>query len=326
MKQYISPKLLQIAEQLRDKVIALRPFPEETLKSLREYYRIGLTYSSNALEGNSLTESETKVVIEDGLTIEGKPLRDMYEAVGHAHAYDYIHTLSINKPLEEADILELHRLFYEKIDSEKAGNYRTMPVFISGSKYAVSPPARIESDMKKFVKWFNDNEHKLPTPEFAALAHQKFVFIHPFIDGNGRVARLILNLALIRGEYTIALIPAILRHEYVQSLEMSHKSPSVFVDFIAERIIATQMDLLRLLNDGGVNGGVNGGVRSKSGGVNLEELIYDAIKNNPGANAPTIAEMLQKSLRTTQRYLKSLSDDGRIEFRGAPKNGGYHIK
>ena len=107
---------------------------------------------------------------------------------------------------------------------------------------------------------------------------------------------------------------------------MSHKSPSVFVDFIAERIIATQMDLLRLLNDGGVNGGVNGGVRSKSGGVNLEELIYDAIKNNPGANAPTIAEMLQKSLRTTQRYLKSLSDDGRIEFRGAPKNGGYHIK
>ena len=326
MKQYISPKLLQIAEQLREKVIALRPFPEETLKSLREYYRIGLTYSSNALEGNSLTESETKVVIEDGLTIEGKPLRDMYEAVGHAHAYDYIHTLSINKPLEEADILELHRLFYEKIDSEKAGHYRTMPVFISGSKYAVSPPARIESDMKKFVKWFNDNEHKLPTPEFAALAHQKFVFIHPFIDGNGRVARLILNLVLIRGEYTIALIPAILRHEYVQSLEMSHKSPSVFVDFIAERIIATQMDLLRLLNDGGVNGGVNDGVRSKSGGVNLEELIYDAIKNNPGANAPTIAEMLQKSLRTTQRYLKYLSDDGRIEFRGAPKNGGYHIK
>lgn len=325
MKQYISPKLLQTAEQLRDRVITLRPFPEETLKSLREYYRIGLTYSSNALEGNSLTESETKVVIEDGLTIQGKPLRDMYEAVGHAHAYDFIHTLSASKPLEEADILELHRLFYEKIDSEKAGHYRSVPVFISGSKYAVSPPAKIEGDMKKFVKWFNDNEHKLPTPEFAALAHQKFVFIHPFIDGNGRVARLILNLALIRGEYTIALIPAILRHEYVQSLELSHKTPGVFVDFITERIIATQMDLLRLLNDGGVNGGINGGTRDRSGGVNLEELIFDTIKNNPGINAPSIAEMLQKSLRTTQRYLKSLSDAGRIEFRGASKNGGYHI-
>ena len=304
----------------------MRPFPEETLKSLREYYRIGLTYSSNALEGNSLTESETKVVIEDGLTIEGKPLRDVYEAVGHAHAYDYIHTLAASKALEELDILELHRLFYEKIDGEKAGHYRTVPVFISGSKYAVSPPARIESDMKKFVKWFNDNEHKLPTPEFAALAHQKFVFIHPFIDGNGRVARLILNLALIRGEYTIALIPAILRHEYVQSLEMSHKTPQAFVDFIAERIIATQMDLLRLLNDGGVNGGINGGINGGvNGGVKLEELIYDAIRKNPGVNAPVLAEMLQKSLRTIQRYLKSLSDTGRVEFRGAPKNGGYHI-
>ena len=321
MKQYITPNLLQTAEELRDKVISLRPFPKETLKSLRDYYRIGLTYSSNALEGNSLTESETKVVIEDGLTIEGKPLRDVYEAVGHAHAYDYIHTLASSKPLEESDILELHRLFYEKIDSEKAGHYRTVPVFISGSKYAVSPPARIEHDMKNFVKWFNHNEHQLSTPEFAALAHQKFVFIHPFIDGNGRVARLILNLALIRGEYTIALIPAILRHEYVQSLEMSHNNPQCFVDFIAERIIATQMDLLRLLSDGGVNGGV----KSKSGGVNLEELIFETIKNTPGLNAPALAERLQKSLRTTQRYLKSLSDAGKIEFRGAPKNGGYHI-
>lgn len=323
MKPSISPQLLQTAEQLRDRVAALRPFPEETLKSLREYYRIGLTYSSNALEGNSLTESETKVVIEDGLTIEGKPLRDVYEAVGHAHAYDYIHTLVASKPLAEEDILELHRLFYEKVDGEKAGRYRTVPVFISGSQYAVSPPARIASDMRQFVKWFNDNEHRLPTPEFAALAHQKFVFIHPFIDGNGRVARLILNLALIRGTYTIALIPAILRHEYVQALEMSHKSPQTFVDFIAERIIATQMDLLRLLNDGGVNS-VDGGVNRADGGVNLEKRIVDAISHHPGINTPALAAMLQTSLRTTQRHLKSLSDAGRIEFRGAPKNGGYY--
>lgn len=324
MKQYISAKLLQTAEKLRDRIIALRPFPNETLKSLKEYYRIGLTYSSNALEGNSLTESETKVVIEDGLTIEGKPLRDVYEAVGHAKAYDYIHTLAINKPLEESDILELHRLFYEKIDTENAGHYRTIPVFISGSKYAVSSPSKIGTDMKKFLKWFNDNEHNLPTPEFAALAHQKFVFIHPFIDGNGRVARLILNLALIRNEYTIALIPAVLRHEYVYSLELSHENPSVFVDFIADRIIATQTDLLRFLTDGGANGGANTSTKIKNGGVNLEELIFETIKNNPGINAPTIAKILQKSLRTTQRYLKSLSDSQRIEFRGASKNGGYH--
>jgi hypothetical protein len=98
---------------------------------------------------------------------------------------------------------------------------------------------------------------------------------NPFVDGNGRVARLILNLALLRGEYTIALIPAILRHEYVQSLELAHKNPSIFVDFIAERIIATQMDLLRLLNDGGVNGGE----KPTNGGANLEELIFKTIQD-----------------------------------------------
>lgn len=326
-KQYISASLLSKAEQLRDSIIALRPIPRETLKSLREYYRIGLTYSSNALEGNSLTESETKVVVEDGLTINGKPLRDVYEAVGHAHAYDYISSLAINKPLEVDDILELHRLFYEKIDAAQAGHYRTVPVFVSGSSYAVTPPAKIEAEMKRFVKWFNANEQKLPTPEFAALAHQKFVFIHPFVDGNGRVARLILNMALLRGEYTIALIPAILRHEYVQSLEASHKEPSVFVDFMAERIIATQMDLLRLLKDGGVNprnGGANGGVEVRNGGANLSALLHQTIQEQPGKNAPALAGILQKSLRTIQRHLKTLSDQGVIEFRGAAKNGGYY--
>ena len=96
---------------------------------------------------------------------------------------------------------------------------------------------------------------------------------------------------------------------------------NIFINFIAERIIATQMDLLRLLADGGVNGGAN----SKYGGVNLEELVFETIQKNPGTNAPAIAAILQKSLRTTQRYLKSLSDANRIAFRGAPKNGGYHV-
>ena len=97
------------------------------------------------------------------------------------------------------------------------------------------------------------------------------------------------------------------------------------MDFIAERIIATQMDLLRLLNDGGANGGANGGEKPKNGGANLEELIFTTIQDTPGINAPAIANTLKKSLRTTQRYLKRLSDAGRIEFRGATKNGGYYI-
>lgn len=99
-----------------------RPLPLETLKSLREYYRVGLTYTSNALEGNSLTESETKVVIEDGLTIEGKPLHDVYEAIGHAKAYDYIYKLIENPHLSEENVLTRTSFFTSKLTLRKQGN------------------------------------------------------------------------------------------------------------------------------------------------------------------------------------------------------------
>jgi len=319
----------RIAEINNGKLLAMRPLAPETLKSLRDYYRVGLTYSSNALEGNSLTESETKIVIEDGLTIEGKPLRDIYEAVGHAKAYDYLLHLATNKYLEERDILELHRLFYHQIDPEYAGKYRKVAVFISGSKFSVTAPNQVMSEMKKFVNWFNKQETKLHPVEFAALTHKKFVFIHPFIDGNGRLSRLLMNLALLRNEYSIALIPAILRHEYISLLEKAHRDDSAFVEFIADRVIATQNDLLRLLKSGGVNdsnGGVNIQNLNSDGGVNfLKNQIYEAISTSPGINAPGLAQLLNKSLRTVQRYLKILCDEQKVEFRGAAKNGGYHI-
>ena len=121
----------------------MRPFPKETLKSLRDYYRVGLTYTSNALEGNSLTESETKVVIEDGLTIGGKPLRDVYEATGHAKAYDHLYSLVKDNPITEEDILELHRLFYAEVDPEHAGSWRQVRVFISGSHRVLPAPEKV---------------------------------------------------------------------------------------------------------------------------------------------------------------------------------------
>ena len=177
----ISP-YLKIAADNNKELLSFRPIPKDTLKSLREFYRVGLTYTSNALEGNSLTETETKVVIEDGLTINGKPLRDVYEAVGHAKAYDHIHKLAKNKTLEESDILMLHRLFYQQIDADKAGFYRKVPVVISGSRYPVTPHLKIRAEMRKFVAWFNKNESRMNPVEFAAQVHKKFVFIHPFVS------------------------------------------------------------------------------------------------------------------------------------------------
>lgn len=131
----------------------LRPFEGEMLKQVKDFYRVGLTWTSNALEGNSLTESETKVLIEDGLTVGGRPLRDMFEAVDHAKAYDYMFTLLENKEITERDILYLHKLFYQNIEEEFAGEYRDIPVFISGSNYPVTKVENIKREIEDLCKW-----------------------------------------------------------------------------------------------------------------------------------------------------------------------------
>ena len=303
---------------------AYRPLPPETLKSLREYYRVGLTYTSNALEGNSLTESETKVVIEDGLTIEGKPLRDHYEAVGHARAYDYIYNITEKEGLAEEDILSLHRLFYQQIDAEKAGHYRNVNVYISGSRYAVAAVSKIPAEMQKLVKWYNENEKKLHPVELAATLHQRFVYI----DGNGRVARLLMNLALLRNGYTIAIIPAILRHEYIYSLETAHTRPEVFTDFIADRVIATQLDLLRLMRDDDtVNDTVNDTVKRTNTSLlsKTEQAVLDAISTHPDYSYEQLAATCGVSRPTIARTVKSLQIHGHIRRVGSDKTGHWEV-
>ena len=302
---------------------AYRPLPPETLKSLREYYRVGLTYTSNALEGNSLTESETKVVIEDGLTIEGKPLRDHYEAVGHAKAYDYVYLITEKEGLTEENILNLHRLFYQQIDAEKAGHYRDVKVYISGSRYAVAAVSKIPGEMQKLVKWYNDNEKKLHPIELAATLHQRFVFIHPFVDGNGRVARLLMNLALLRNGYTIAIIPAILRHEYIYSLETAHTRPEVFTDFIADRVIATQLDLLRLMRDDDT---VNDTVKSYMSALSkTEQTVLAAISSFPDYSYEELAEECGVSRPTIARTIKTLQSREYIRRIGSDKTGHWEV-
>ena len=304
---------LSQCDKLQQQLWAYRPMSDETLKSLREYYRVGLTYTSNALEGNSLTESETKVIIEDGLTIEGKPLRDVYEAVGHAQAYDYLYDLSHQVPLSEEIICHLHQLFYQQIEPLKAGKYRQVPVFISGSQYAVAPVAEIGKRMAQLLQWYNNNEGKLHPVVLAAELHKRFVFIHPFVDGNGRMARLLMNLSLMRNDYNIAIIPAITRSEYISSLEKVHTDEQVFVDFITDRVIMTQMDILRLFRES----------QPIPETIPFEEQLLQTIIQNPGLNAPTLSERLGKSLRTTQRYLRILSEKKQITFQGVAKKGGY---
>ncbi len=235
-------------DRLKSVIDEQRPFEGGLLNEIKKYYRIGLTWSSNALEGNTLTESETKVLLEDGLTVGGKPLRYTFEALGHAKAYDFMFTLLHSRQITEADALTMHRMFYKDIDIVSAGQYRTRPVFITGSKYAVSKVAQIQRDMEQLFRWVAEERNNYHPVKFAAQLHIRFVLIHPFIDGNGRISRLLMNTALIQDGYMLAVIPPILRQEYISLLERSHKDEQPFMDFIADRVLESEKEIMRLLH------------------------------------------------------------------------------
>ncbi|MFH0888099.1 MAG: Fic family protein [Planctomycetota bacterium] len=237
-------------DEFKKQIDKHRPFDKHTLEQLKEYYRIGLTYSSNALEGNSLTETETKIVLEDGITIGGKPMRDHYEAMGHSEAYDLLYRLSETTAITEKDILELHRLFYYRIDQSNAGYYRKEKVIITGTDFIPPPPAKVPQLMKKFILDIPKMRKKYHPVEFSALLHKEFVTIHPFTDGNGRAARLLMNLALLQTGYVIAIIPPVLRNDYINAIKKTQADPQtdiLFINFISAMVYESMRDYLRLL-------------------------------------------------------------------------------
>ncbi len=241
-------KIFDEIDVLQKEIDAFRPLSKHLFREFKEYYRIGLTYTSNALEGNSLTETETKVILEDGITIGGKPIKDYYEALGHSEAYDFMYQLVKKKAfLTEGSIKKLHKLFYKRISEKEAGKYRKERVFISGSQYSLPIPEKVPLLMEKFVGRLEELAKNYHPVEYAALVHKEFVFIHPFIDGNGRVARLLMNLIFLQKGYVIALIPPVLRGEYIQKIEKAHTDHRDFVRFIARALKETQKDYLRLL-------------------------------------------------------------------------------
>lgn len=241
--------LLSKIDAIKIEIDQHRPLSAHIQKQLKDYFRIGLTYSSNALEGNSLTETETKIIIEEGITIGGKQLREHFEAIGHSDAYSLMFDIAANKTITEQDILDLHQLFYLRIDATAAGAYRQQPVFISGTDVKLPPPSKVDSLMKEFVHSIPQLQKMYHPVEYAALLHLNLVQIHPFIDGNGRTARLLMNLALLQAGYFIAIIPPLIRREYHSSIRAStDKDASPFIGFIAQVVYESGKDYQRLIN------------------------------------------------------------------------------
>ncbi|MBI5892660.1 MAG: Fic family protein [Deltaproteobacteria bacterium] len=238
--------ILSKLASLKSALDGYRPFSDHVVKQLRDYYRIGLTYTSNAIEGNTLTESETKVVIEDGITIGGKSLKEHYEAIGHAKAYDHIYSL-LDKPISEDDVLFLHKLFFEQIDAGNAGRYRQKNVIITGADYLPPDYREVSRLMKRHIENLNSGAGNQHIIEWASDMHAEFESIHPFIDGNGRIGRLLLSIITMKNGCCPVIIPLIRRAEYIDAVQKSNKGNLNTLRAFVASIIYEEMKSLKKL-------------------------------------------------------------------------------
>ena len=244
-------ELLTAIAAKKERLEQLRPLSGKLLANLEHYYNIELTYTSNAIEGNTLSPVETTLVIEKGVTVGGKPLKDHLEALDHYDAIRYVRELGRQTaPLTEGDVRNLHKLVMHRSAPEIAGYYADLPRYVrtETGRHSFPSPAEIPALMGDFVAWLR---MALDTPETAFTAHRRLVDIHPFNDGNGRTARLLMNLILIRGGYPpIALRPED-RLEYTLSLqeEQAGGGPEQFNALLCKRLDATLEEYLSALKE-----------------------------------------------------------------------------
>jgi len=204
------------------------------------------TFESNRIEGNTLTLKETDLVINEGLTISGKSMREHLEAINHKDAIEYVkHLVEKNTTLNERELLSIHNLILRGIEPQNAGRYRNVQVMIKGSKHLPPAPYLVAKQMEDCFLWFEANKSKLHPVLLAAEMHERVVTVHPFIDGNGRTSRLIMNLILLKHGFVIANIKgdAKSRMAYYTVLEVAQSEGNKvpFLEFIAEtELVALQ--------------------------------------------------------------------------------------
>lgn len=198
-----------------------RPIPSYVLKSIKDSLSIEWTYNSNSIEGNTLTLQETKMVIEDGFTIKGKSLREHFEVVNHQEAIEFVESLASNEyVLNKLDILSIHHLVLQKIEKDFAGKYRTSGVRISGANFVPPNALKVEEFVSELIDFANDSEVDILIR--SAIFHHRFAWIHPFFDGNGRTARLLLNLILMKSGFPPAIILKNDRKKYYDALNQAN--------------------------------------------------------------------------------------------------------
>ena len=234
----MTEKLFALLDEKKARLDAHRPLSPVVVAKLEEYFRVDWTYNSNAIEGSSVTLAETRAILLDGVTVSGKPLREHLEVINHSHAIDLVEALANkNEPITEMAIRQIHALVLRTIDDENAGGYRRVNVRITGSDFMPPDVSQVAALMRDFGKWLAAEEKKFHPVEYATLAHFKLVDIHPFIDGNGRTARLLMNLILLRAGFPVAVIEMENRAEYYGAIRQADTgNTSAFIEIVANAV------------------------------------------------------------------------------------------
>jgi len=246
----LEERLLKRLNEKKAQLDALRPLPAGILARLRQQLDLEWIYNSNAIEGNTLTLQETRLILETGLTIGGKNLREHFEVINHREAIAYVEDLV--KQVAEVTahhIRQIHKLVLSQIDDENAGQYRKTPVRIAGAKHTPPDAWEIPQLMMDWGDWLA-RERKLQHPVIlAALAHHRLVSIHPFVDGNGRTARLLMNVVLMKSGYPPTVIERIHRQQYYRILAQADAgNPAPLVNFVGravERSLILYLDAIQ---------------------------------------------------------------------------------
>ena len=221
----------------KKRIASIRPLNGEQLRLIKEQMEIEYIYNSTSIEGNTLSLNETRLILEEGITISGKSLREHLDIINQKEAILWIEEFIKSKnKIKESDVIELHRLTLKGISNYWAGKYKTSQNRVLGSKLKTTPPYKVHSEMNNFVYEIENNK-EFNAIELAAYAHHELVRIHPFVDGNGRTARLLMNLILMREGYPPVVIIKKERKKYFDSLEKAHfRDFKDFFNFIARTV------------------------------------------------------------------------------------------
>ena len=207
-------------------------------KQLKKDLNIKWTYNSTGIEGNSYTLNQTRILLAEGITIGGKRLVEHLEIIGHSEAIEYLEDIIENNvELTEREIKNIHSLVTKDIENVNSGAYRNNAVYISGSKHIPPQPYLVSEKMEELMLWYNNESKNIHPIERAAILHGEFVSIHPFIDGNGRTARLLLNFELMKNNYPAIIIEIEEREKYFDAIEVGNLSGNwdKFTEFVREK-------------------------------------------------------------------------------------------